>query len=110
MSELAKNASSSFKDVVKKFLGNKRARNYTKILQKLLKSYKALGCNLDIKLHSLHSHLPNFLESLWEVSDEQGERFHQHLYKNAMGKLPSKLRINEYNINISLYHIYLPKF
>ena len=79
MSELEKNAWLSFKDVVKNFLGNTRAKNYTEIVQKLLESYKTLGCNMSIKLHFLHSHLANFPENLGDVSDEQGERFHQDL-------------------------------
>ena len=79
MSKLEKNAWLSFKDVVKNFLGNTRAKNYTKIVQKLLESYKTLGCNMSIKLHFLHSHLANFPENLGDVSDEQGERFHQDL-------------------------------
>jgi len=36
MSVLEKNAWLSFKDVVKNFLGNTRASNYTEIVQKLL--------------------------------------------------------------------------
>ena len=40
MSELEKNAWLSFKDVVKNFLGNTRAKNYTEIVQKLLESTK----------------------------------------------------------------------
>lgn len=77
MPDLEKNAWLSFKDVVKNFLGNKRASNYTEVVQKLLESYKALGCNMSIKVHFLHSHLANFPENLGDVSDEQGERFHQ---------------------------------
>ncbi|XP_069623312.1 uncharacterized protein [Ranitomeya imitator] len=79
MSDLEKNAWLSFKDVVKNFLGNTRASNYKEIVQKLLESYKALGCNMSIKLHFLHCHLANFPENLGAVSDEQGERFHQDL-------------------------------
>ena len=79
MSDLEKNAWLSFKDVVKSLLGNTRASNYTEIVQKLLESYKALGCNMTIKLHFLHCHLANFPEDLGAVSDEQGERFHQDL-------------------------------
>ena len=41
--------------------------------------FKALGCNMSIKLHFLHSHLSNFLENLGKVSDEQGEWFHHDL-------------------------------
>ena len=40
---------------------------------------EALGCNMSIKLHFLHSHLDKFPENLGAVSDEQGERFHQDL-------------------------------
>ena len=74
MSDLEKNAWLSFKDVVKNFLGNTRASNYTEIVQKLLESYKALGCNMRIKLHCLHCHLSG---RSWCC--EQGERFHQDL-------------------------------
>ena len=50
-----------------------------KIFLKLLESYKTPGCNMGIKLHFLHSHFVNILENLVEVSDEQGEWFHQDL-------------------------------
>ena len=46
MSDLEKNAWLPFKDVVKNFLGNTNASNNTEIVQKLLESYKALGCNM----------------------------------------------------------------
>ena len=79
ISDLGKNAWLSFKDVVKNFLGNTRASNYTEIAQKLLESYKALGCNMSIKLHFLHGHLNNFPKNIGAASDEQGERFQQDL-------------------------------
>ena len=79
MSDHEKNAWLSFKDVVRNFLGNTRASNYTEIAQKLLESYKELGCNMSIKLHFLHGHLANFPENIGAASDEQGERFHQDL-------------------------------
>ena len=50
MSDLGKNAWLSFKDVVKNFLANTRAITYTEIFQKLLECYRALGCNMSIKL------------------------------------------------------------
>lgn len=79
MSKFESNAWLPFKDLVKNFLGYTRTKNYRTIVQKLLKSYKTLGCNMSIKLHFLHSHLANFQENLGDVSDEQGERFHQDL-------------------------------
>ena len=79
MSELEKNAWLAFKAIVKDFLGNTRAKNYTEIVKKLFDSYKMLGCNMSIKVHFLHSHLDMFPENLGAVSDEQGERFYQDL-------------------------------
>ncbi|UYV67048.1 unc-93, partial [Cordylochernes scorpioides] len=37
----------------------------------------ALGCNMSLKIHFLHSHLDFFPYNLGAVSDEHGERFHQ---------------------------------
>ena len=34
---------------------------------------------MNIKMHFLHSHLDNFSENCGDVSDEQGERFHQDI-------------------------------
>ena len=34
---------------------------------------------MSIKLHYLHNHLEHFPENLDDVSDEQGERFHQDI-------------------------------
>ena len=79
MSDLEKNAWLPFKDVVKNFLGNTCASNYVEIVQKLLESYKVVGCNTSIKLHYLHCHLASFPEYLGAVSDEQCEQFHKNL-------------------------------
>ncbi|UYV75760.1 hypothetical protein LAZ67_13001256 [Cordylochernes scorpioides] len=38
---------------------------------------EALGCNMSLKIHFLHSHLDFFPDNLGAVSDEHGERFHQ---------------------------------
>ena len=79
LSDIEKNAWLSFKDVVKNFLGNTCASNYAEIVQKLLESYKALGCNMNTKLHFLHCHLASFPENLGAESEEQDEQFHQNL-------------------------------
>jgi len=34
---------------------------------------------MSIKMHFLHSHLASFPENLSDVSDEQGERYHQDI-------------------------------
>ena len=67
----------AFSKVVHNFLGNKRADNYTELVEELLLSLQDLGCRMSIKVHYLHSHLSEFPENLGDVSEEQGERFHQ---------------------------------
>ena len=85
----------SFQLVVTKFLGNYKADNYEQLVANLLTSYKALGCNMSLKIHFLHSHLHFFPLSSGEISDEHGERLHQDIAameKRYQGKLnPSML-------------------
>ena len=69
----------SFVEVVQSFLGNRKADNYKDIVQKLLDNFQALGINMSIKVHFLHSHLDRFPENLGDVSVGQGERFHQDI-------------------------------
>ena len=38
-----------------------------------------MGCCMSLKIHFLHSHLDFFPPNLRDVSDEQGERFHQDI-------------------------------
>ena len=61
-----------FLEVVQGFLGKHKADNYKDIAQKLLDSFQALGINMCIKVHSLHSRLDRFSENIGDVSDEQG--------------------------------------
>ena len=67
----------AFSKVVHNFLGNKRADNYIEFLEELLLILQDLGCQISIKVHYLHSHLSKFSANLGNVSEEQGERFHQ---------------------------------
>lgn len=45
----------------------------------MLNLYQALGCLMSLKVHFLHSHLDYFPENLGDVSEDQGERFHQDI-------------------------------
>jgi hypothetical protein len=67
----------AFKDVCSNFLRNNNADNYQEIVERLLQSYEAMGCNMSLKIHFLHSRLDSFPQNLGVVSDEHGERFHQ---------------------------------
>ena len=42
-------------------------------------AFRALGCNMSIKLHFLNSHLDQFLENLGTMNYKQGEGFHWDL-------------------------------
>ena len=55
------------------------APNYAELVQDMLNNFKNLGANMSIKLHYLHSHLDRFSENLGDLSEEQGERFHQDI-------------------------------
>ncbi|CAK8697066.1 unnamed protein product [Clavelina lepadiformis] len=67
----------AFKLLATKFLGNKRADNYTELVSNLIKAYRCMGCNMSLKIHFLDSHLDFFPPNCGDVSDEHGERFHQ---------------------------------
>ena len=69
----------SFTVVVKNFLGNNKANNYIQIVEDMLSKFQSLGAKMSIKIHYLFSHLDRFPENLGELSEEQGERFHQDI-------------------------------
>jgi hypothetical protein len=79
MDELQLAAWQAFRALCEGFLGNHRSPNYRALVQHLLQSYRALGCNMSLKLHFLMSHLDFFPENMGDVSDEHGERFHQEI-------------------------------
>lgn len=79
MNEKEKEAWISFKKVVIKFLGNVKAPNYKLIVGNMINKFKTLGCLMSLKVHFLHNHLDFFPENLGDVSEEQGERFHQDI-------------------------------
>jgi len=49
------------------------------VVAKLLSTLQDMGANMSIKVHFLFSHLDRFPENLGDLSDEQGERFHQDI-------------------------------
>ncbi|UYV81453.1 hypothetical protein LAZ67_20001237 [Cordylochernes scorpioides] len=73
LNEVEAAAWNSFRNVCKNFLGSVKVENYRDIVNDLLLSYKALGCNMSLKIHFLHSHLDFFPDNLGAVSDEHGE-------------------------------------
>ena len=73
------NAWKAFASVAINFFGNRRQEDYSTLVENLIKSFHSIGCNMSIELHFLYSHLDKFPENLSEVSDGQGERFHQDI-------------------------------
>ena len=69
----------SFRDVVENFLGKHKSENYKELVHNLIYAYQDIKANMSIKMHFLNSHLDRFPENLGDVSDEQGERFHQDI-------------------------------
>ncbi|CAJ0967625.1 unnamed protein product [Ranitomeya imitator] len=92
MNEKEKRAWNAFCNVVQKFLGNKKADNYEETVEELLMSLRNLGCRMSIKIHYIHSHLDFFPENLGDVSEEQGERFHQDI-KTMKEQYQGRLRM-----------------
>jgi len=66
-------------ETVKNVLRNRKAVNYKGIVTKLPSTLQYMDANMSIKLHFLYSHLERFPENLGDLSDEQGERFHQDI-------------------------------
>jgi len=79
LGETERNTLLSFKRICKDFLGNHKAAKYQDVVQDLLTSHKAMGCNMSMKIHFLESHLEFFPKNLSEVSSKHGERFHQDI-------------------------------
>ena len=69
----------SFSLVVKNFLGNTKAGNYKELVEDMLFNFKNLGVKMNIKVHYSFYHLDRFPENLGDLSEEQGERFHQDI-------------------------------
>jgi len=53
-------ASKASENICRNFLGNKKAENYSETAQELIASYSAMGSNMSLKLHFLHSHVGFF--------------------------------------------------
>ncbi|CAK8679080.1 unnamed protein product [Clavelina lepadiformis] len=54
----------AFKLLATKFLGNKRADNYTELVSNLIKAYRCMKCNMSLKIHFLDSHLDFFHQTV----------------------------------------------
>jgi len=53
LNETERNAWLCCKRICEDFLGNHKAANYQDVVQDLLTLYKAMGCNMNLKIHFL---------------------------------------------------------
>lgn len=79
MNDLERLAWKSFVAVAQNFLGNHKAENYVELVEEMLVRFRDLSCNMSIKLRYLNSHLDQFQHNLGDLSEEQGESFHQDI-------------------------------
>ena len=70
---------SAFANVVHNFLDNKKADNYSHIVEELFLNLQELGSKMSIKVYHLYSHLSEFSEGLDNVREEQGKRFRKNI-------------------------------
>ena len=80
LNETERNAWLSFKRICKDLLGNHKAVNYQDVVQDLLTSYKAMGCNMSLKIPFLESYLDFFPENIGGVSNEHSEKISPRHY------------------------------
>ena len=79
LSEVELSAWLSLKSEVTNFLGNRRSSEYEKGIEELLQSFRQLGARMSVKLHFLWSRLDYFRKNCGDLSEEQGEHFHQNI-------------------------------
>ena len=70
----------SLKSVITNFVGKSRCEEYKKEVDELLKNFQKLEAHMSVKMHFLRSHLDYFLQNCGDLSEEQGERFHQDIH------------------------------
>lgn len=83
MSEVELNAWTSFVLVVRNFLGNYKTKNYVELLINMIScfrgSFRDFGRKISMMVNYIHSYLHCFPENLDNISEEQGEKFHQNI-------------------------------
>ena len=69
LNQNGKRAWNAFEVVSIGCLGNAKDPEYKKIIKELLIAYKALECNMSLKMHFLHSHLDFFPPYLGDINE-----------------------------------------
>ena len=69
----------TFKSIVTNFLGNHRSLECQSVVDEFLKNFQPLGACMSIKMYFLSSHVDHFPVNCGDLSEEQGELFHQEI-------------------------------
>jgi hypothetical protein len=83
----------SIKNVTTNFFGNHQAVNYLDMVAYLVQ-YKAVGCNVSLKVHFLGSHWDFLPENLKTLSNDHKQLFHQDIStveKQYQGKCSTRM-------------------
>ena len=75
----------AFENFCRNFLGNEIDENYSEIVQDLISSQSAMGCNMPLTRHFLYSRLEFFPENTVAVSDGHDENFNQDISRIEKG-------------------------
>ena len=62
----------NIKDVIRNFLGNRRAENFKTKIADMISSFKKIGVNMSSKIHYMDDHVDDFAPNCGDYSDEQG--------------------------------------
>ena len=65
--------------MVRGFLDNHKAKNYVKLVAKLVKTCSKRDCRMSFKVHMLDASLDQFMENMGVYPEELDERFHQNI-------------------------------
>lgn len=79
LDQLEKKAWTSYREVVKHFLGGDKHPNYEKIVKKMVDDFKNIDCLMSLKLYLMDSHVNDFADNPNQKGEEQGERAHQDM-------------------------------
>ena len=71
----------SFKSIVRNFLGKRKTVEYSQILGDLLRNYRKMGVRVSLQIYFPQSHLDFFPDHLGDTSNGQGKRLHHDLQK-----------------------------
>lgn len=92
LTPLEENTWNCIANVCQNLLSTTRTPNSECLVDEMVAAMYAMGCNMSLKIHLIHSHIDAFPQN--EANDEQGEKFHQEIsYMEYIYRGKCKLRM-----------------